>query len=192
MTEVLPLMSDGEADFRELYYLESYLLNRVRPRLLAQGYLSAADFFCIVIWKANRAKSKLARKLLDSGYEDLDSAVGEMTAGIASKKRAKDKLWYLITQWRFRLPMASAILAVLYPDDFTVYDRRVCGQLDRFYNLASITRFERLWQGYRTFQLAVEEATPDGLSLRDKDRYLWGKSFYEQLIGDIEKGFGVK
>jgi hypothetical protein len=37
--------------------------------------------------------------------------------------------------------------------------------------------------------MKVEEAAPDGLSLRDKDRYLWGQSFSKQLQNDIKKMF---
>ena len=40
--------------------------------------------------------------------------------------------------------------------------------------------------------LAMEEAAPKELSLRDKDLHLWCKSFYEQLIEDIEKCFGKR
>ena len=43
-----------------------------------------------------------------------------------------------MTKWAFRLPTASAILTVLYPDVFTVYDRRVCKVLGAFDQLANI------------------------------------------------------
>ena len=86
--------------------------------------------------------------------------------------------------------MDSAILAMLYPDDFTVYDVRVCDTLGGFHNLGNRVNFENLWQGYQAFTRAVKESTPKELtSLRDKDRYLWGKSFYEQLIRDIFEVF---
>lgn len=49
-------------DYRAFYHLESYLFNTVRIRFLENGFLDAFDFFCIVIWKANRSKSKIARK----------------------------------------------------------------------------------------------------------------------------------
>ena len=179
-------------DFRQYYDLEPYLLDRVRPRFVQQGYLSAADFFCIVIWKANRAKSKIAKKLLASGYEDLDGAVRALTNGLAQQPNAKERLRYLWQDWELRLPMASAILAILFPDEFTVYDERVCGALGAFRYLKNRVNFENLWHGYQEFKRAVEESTPPDLSLRDKDRYLWGKSFYEQLKRDIDRRFNVK
>ncbi len=39
------------------------------------------------------------------------------------------------------------------------------------------------------FRKAVEQSTPETLSLRDKDRYLWGKSFCNQLTTDVQQGF---
>jgi hypothetical protein len=56
-------------DERKYYYLEDYLFSEVRSRFHKQGYLSAEDFFCIVIWKANRAKSKVAARLLSMGKQ---------------------------------------------------------------------------------------------------------------------------
>jgi hypothetical protein len=37
---------------------------------------------------------------------------------------------------------------------------------------------------------AVRQRGPEGLSLRDKDRYLWGRSFADDLEYDLETAFG--
>lgn len=178
-------------DYLEIYNLEVYLFNTVRQRFKEQGYLSAFDFFCIVIWKANRAKSKVAKKLLKNGHSSLDEAVLDLTQGLSSLSSAEDRLRYLWDwgQWEFYLPMASAILTVLYPEDFTIYDVRVCEALGAYSELRNITKFEKLWPRYMAFRQAVEQSTPTDLSLRDKDRYLWGKSFSHQLTTDIQQGF---
>ncbi len=183
-------------DYRKYHYLEDYLLNEVCARFHRQGYLSAEDFFCIVIWKANRAKSKVAARLLSMGRRlatgreepDLSKIVEALTAGLAKQENPEKRLHYLWL-WGFRLPMASAILTVLYPEDFTIYDVRVCDVLDAFHNLANLTNFEGVWQGYMEFKRKVEEVAPQEFSLRDKDRWLWGQSFYEQLKKDIATGF---
>lgn len=179
-------------DFRQYYDLEAYLLDSVRPRFAQQGFLSAFDFFCIVIWKANRAKSKISKKLLERGYKDLDAAVHTLTTGLAQQTTTKDRLRYLWEQWGFRLPLASAVLSILYPDEFTVYDVRVCDILRRFHNLANLVNFDHVWRDYQAFQQAVEESAPPEFSLRDKDRFLWGKSFHKQLLLDIENAFNVQ
>lgn len=91
--------------------------------------------------------------------------------------------------WTLTLSMATAVLTVLYPEEFTAYDSRVCESLKAFQNLRNLKYSEKLWKGYQDFKREVRDATPDHLRLRDKDRYLWGKSWYEQLRKDIEHGF---
>ena len=48
----------------ELYHLEEYLFKTVNARFKNDKKINAYDFFCIIIWKANRAKSKIAKKLI--------------------------------------------------------------------------------------------------------------------------------
>lgn len=179
------------SDYVQFYHLESYLFGTVHQRFHSQGYLGAFDFFCIVIWKANRAKTQIARKLLGPTRDrTLDDVVIQLTRGIAAQDTPKNRLGFLMFgDVRFRLPMATAILTVLYPDEFTVYDYRVCEALDGFSNLSHITTIERLWDAYLEFKRAVEKCTPGGYSLRDKDRYLWGKSFCDQLESQVKDGF---
>lgn len=180
-----------DVDYRRYYDLETYLFETVGPTFTRQGFLSAFDFFCIVIWKANRAKSKVAKRLLARGNGDLEAAVRALTTGLAEQRTARDRLRYLWQRdaWDLALPMATAILTVLYPGEFTVYDVRVCDALGDFHTLRHTGNFDRLWRGYERFKAAVEQAAPPELSLRDKDRYLWGKSFHEQLVGDLRCAF---
>jgi hypothetical protein len=175
-------------DYGQFYELERYLFGIVRPRFLAHGRLSAFDFFCIVVWKANRARSRVARRLLAKGHRDLEAAVRELTTTIVAQP-TRARLRYLCEDWGLNLPMASAILTVLYPDEFTVYDSRVCDLLGGFHRLYYTASFDRLWGGYQAYKQRVIEATTECLSLRD--RYLWGKSFHDQLQSDIARGFGV-
>ena len=174
-------------DFRQYYHRESYLFDIVRPRFIQQGNLDAFDFFCIVIWKAERAKSKIARKLV-AVDQDLDTAAKIVTWKLSQQATNKERL-YILWNGGFELPMASAILTVLYPEDFTVYDQRVCGQLGKYHHLKGCRDFETLWAGYQKFKSEVQKMALTGLSLRDKDRYLWGKSFHDQVVDDIKLGF---
>jgi hypothetical protein len=50
-------------DYLKYYDLETYLFEDVRQRFHKQGKLDAFDLFSIIIWKANRARSKLAQRL---------------------------------------------------------------------------------------------------------------------------------
>jgi hypothetical protein len=85
--------------------------------------------------------------------------------------------------------MSSAILSTLYPNDFTIYDVRVCNTLTKYKGLNTVKNFDNLWLDYKNYIKSVKKYGPKNLSLRDKDRFLWGKSFYEQLIKDTKNNF---
>ena len=176
-------------DYRKYYHLERYLFDEVAVRYAGTQKLSAYDFFCIVIWKANRAKSKVAKRLLAKGFDDLEKAVSALTTSIAGAPDDRARLEILVNDWGFRLPMASAILTVLYPNSFTIYDIRVCDVLGNFRNTQYRTNFDSLWREYQEYVAAVGKAVSENFDLRDKDRWLWGKSFHEQLKEDIDAQF---
>lgn len=50
-----------QTEYLKYYDLENYILTDVRANFKANGHLNSFDFFCIIIWKANRAKSKIAK-----------------------------------------------------------------------------------------------------------------------------------
>src|SRR5688572_9209748 len=122
---MLRSFSVNSIDYRQYYYLEQYLFTEVTNRFERSNKLNSFDFFCIIIWKANRAKSKVAERLLSKGHDDLDAAISALTSAIANERDERDKIKILMLDWGFRLPMASAILTVLHPTMFTVYDVRV-------------------------------------------------------------------
>lgn len=175
-------------DYLQLYERDSYLFDTVHERFQRDGELGAFDFFCILIWKSNRAKAHHARRLLKT-EDSLEEAVRTLTRDLYQTESDRERFTQLIEKWGFRLATASAILTVCYPDRFSVYDARVCGELDDFHELAHRTGVTRLWKDYQAFIQRVRETAPDELSLRDKDRWLWGRSFAKQLKRDLEDGF---
>lgn len=180
-----------DTNFLRYYDLEGYLFKVVSIRYAQSKTLKAFDFFCIVIWKANRAKSKIAERLLahGKGQTNLEAAVDSLITAISKAKDQRARLSVLIEDWGFRLPMASAILTVLYPEDFTVYDIRVCETLGGFKDAQYKISFTALWESYSAYVIAVRSAVPECSNLRDKDRFLWGKSFASQLQTDIQSSF---
>lgn len=179
-------------DYLKLYNLERYLFDDVKTSFQTNKKLSAFDFFCIIIWKANRAKSKVALRLISHGgntTHDLNAIVEKLTTAIANALDDKARMRILIEEWEFRLPMASAILTVLYPDSFTVYDVRVCDELQSHHGVQNKTRFDDIWKGYQDYLDDVRKNEPTGSTLRDKDRTLWAKSFEKQLNDDISTMF---
>lgn len=174
------------------YNLEDYLFGEVSHGFIARGWIDAFDFFSIVIWKANRAKSVTAKRLLKlgatRGLTDLDGICRAITEDVHAAATDKARLFVLMDTWKFLLPMASAILTVLYPERFTVYDYRVCEELQQmnlgnFKDLASKTNVDVVWPDYEEFMTKVRETHQIG-SLRDKDRALMGRS----MAKDLEQG----
>lgn len=177
---------NDQLDYRKFYNLEAYLLDDVSKRFRNTGTLSAFDFYCILIWKANRAKNKQVDRLLrKSGSHSFEQTVLRLVDTLVQSQDPKDKLRVLIRDWGFRLPTASAILTILYPSEFTVYDVRVCDTLEKFHELKDRRFTDRLWNEYLKFKHEVEQQAPREFSLREKDRYLWGKSFFMQVSKEI-------
>ncbi|OGZ63246.1 MAG: hypothetical protein A3C58_01720 [Candidatus Staskawiczbacteria bacterium RIFCSPHIGHO2_02_FULL_34_10] len=162
-------------DYLKYYNLEKYLFKEVNNRFHKNHYLTAEDFFCIVIWKANRAKTKIKNRLLKID-SNLQKSVKDLTSSIYQEKDTEDRLEIMLSKkWGFSLPMATAILTVLYHKDISVYDVRVRAEL----KLKEIYTTE---QYFDYFLPAVQKfAKSHKLNLRNADRYLWGKSFYEDL-----------
>ena len=159
------------SNFEKYYSLEKYLFNDVKNSFHKKKYLTPEEFFCIVIWKANRAKSKVKEGLLSRTKGSLKDAVCKLTQEIYNASNDQDRLKLLWSCEGIGLPMASAILTVLYPETFTVYDARVAGQVG---NATTVDAY------FNEFIPAVKKKGI-GQTLRDKDKYLWGKSFYEDL-----------
>jgi hypothetical protein len=93
------------------YDLENYVLTDVRDSFDRNGHLTAFDFFCIVIWKANRAKTKIAQRLLNYN-SDIEQSVKDLTSKIFSATDDKQKLKVLITDYKFRANSTYKKLAV--------------------------------------------------------------------------------
>ena len=174
-------------DYLKINDLEKYLFEEVARTFRDSGRLDAFDFFCIVIWKANRAKSRIAALLLRK-FSDLERAVGNLTASLARERDRKERMRLLISDWGFNLPMASAILTVLCGNDYTVYDYRVCDQVGGFQDTQNTTEFKKMWSEYENYIAAVDRVG-QASDRRNKDRWLWGKSFSEQLEKNIASGF---
>jgi hypothetical protein len=178
-------------DYCRYYDLETFLFEDVSKRFHDHGSIGAFDFFSIIIWKANRAKSLTAKRLRKCAMpgETLDALCHRLTEEVFRAPSPEVRFMVLIlSPWRFALPMASAILTVLYPNVFTIYDYRVCAELGRFGNLTNLTDPDCLWTGYNDFIQAVREASSE-VSLRNKDRFLIGHSLATQLKRNIEAWF---
>ena len=172
-------------DFVRIANLEKYLFENVGKTFRDKGKLSPLDLFLILHWKSRRAKNKNRDKLkMKSG--SFGKATKQIAASLQKANSPEERLRVLMEKWGLRLPTASAILTVLYPEHFTIYDIRVRDQLglDRMRESYSAAHWNTMWDSYLQFKNMVIENTPSNLCLRDKDRYLWGKSLYEDAERD--------
>jgi hypothetical protein len=163
------------------YDAEWYILHDVRWAWHLRGWLDATEFFSIVNWKARRANTYVAKRLLKHGKtHDLKDAVRRLTSAVHCAQPL-ERLRILMEDWGLRLPMASAILTVYDADEYTVYDVRVTSQLGQYVGLADRPWSPQLAEAYQSFVRAVRQAVP-GISLRDADRVLFSRSAWSELV----------
>ena len=167
-------------DYLKYYDDERYLLEEVGPKFRVSGSLEATDFLMILVWKANRAVTHHIRRLRKLGNCSFAEATGRIAASLHSRSDRKERLQVLISDWEFALPTATAVLAMLYPHEFTVYDIVVCEQLRHAYK-PNLYAGDSWWDEYESYHNKVVASTPSEFCLRDKDRYLTGQSYYKWL-----------
>jgi hypothetical protein len=172
------------------YSPETLMFPAIAKSFADTGFLDPAALYVILDWKAPRARTRHRLRLAGMAGS-FNAAVKEIAADLQTAIGPEQQLGLLLTKWRFRLPTASAILTVLYPDIFTVYDIRVCDALHDFHQLGDRQWSPIVWGEYRRFIDAVRAAAPEGLSLRDCDRWLWGKDKQATLRSELgESGKG--
>jgi len=163
--------------YLKYYFLEDYLFNEVSKNFQSRGYLTPEEFFAIVIWKSNRAKTNVRR-----GIEKNRKTIRAITAEVFRAKTPEQKLTILISPG-IRIPMASAILTVCYPEDFTVADYRACSALKNFGEEIGGNPTTKISTYFEYLEKCKKLAREYNFSLRDFDRILWAKNFYEGING---------
>lgn len=174
-------------DYLQFYDLEKHLFLKVHRSFHADGCLNAFDLFLIVRWKSNRRKDRIVARLCECGDGDLDKGARCLTRQVHQASNHYERFDILMGPG-IGLAIATAILTVLYPSEFTVYDQRVCDTLGGFWNIGNRTTTARIWEGYKEYREAAQENSPDHLSLRNKDRWLWAKDWVEKLEREIDEG----
>lgn len=168
-------------DYKKFYDVETYLLTEVGPLFRQTGALDPKDFYLILVWKANRAKN-YAKKRLKAKAGTFAEAVRQIADGLRNATSRKQRIETLMQRWGFRFATATAILTILCPDEFTVFDTNVCDEIGFDYRPWADRGFsDALWQYYESYQQAVIAQTPGETALRDRDRFLFGRYVHKQL-----------
>jgi hypothetical protein len=178
-------------DYQKFTRLAEYLIDEVGPKFRRTGKIDPVDLFFIFMWKANRAKTLMRDKLKRNSKArgSFARATRHIAAALRNANDNRERLAILMQDWKLKLPMASAVLTVLYPDKFTIYDTLVCEKLRVTYRPGQrfSDRSDRCWCNYKRYKQLVRENTPPRLSLREKDRYLRGKSIREKAERDARR-----
>lgn len=176
-------------DYRKYYFDEDYLLGEVSNNFKTSGLIEPADFLTILIWKANRAKGYHLKRLA-ARAGTFEKAVRTISLALRDASGSKERLQALMSEsWGFYLATATAILTILYPDEFTVYDYRVAEELKFGQELATRDFSDELWNKYEQFCEKVKSFPPPELKLdlRGCDRYISGKSYRQDIENTIRK-----
>lgn len=167
------------------YSLENYLFDEVSNSFKTRGYLTAEEFFAIIIWKSNRSKTKL--KFLEEGTS-ISEKIKRLTEKIHNETNDLEKIKILQNKKIVRgigIPVASAILSVCYPNYFTITDYRAVASLQKLSKKKEIqktvpTNTPSSAKSYINYvKICQEIAQEKGLTLRELDKALWGMDFYE-------------
>ena len=169
----------------DLYHLEGYLFQQVSARFAKEQTLTPFDFFAVIIWKSNRVKTKVKK-----GLHDAEKTVQSLMHDLVVARRPEDKVEVLTQIDGIGIRVASAVLAVCYPSQFTVLDYRAWDTLSRSKVEGLPGSIPSTPAAYvRYCEACIDLADRQGISLRDLDRALWARSWeddLEHLIAGME------
>jgi hypothetical protein len=142
--------------------LENRLLKEVGPRVRTRGYFEWEELREVGIWKSPRAVGYLERNSVDD--------VSDITrVALAAPWRLRHR--FLLALRGVQRPMASALLTVWRPDEYTVLDVNAVGALHRLGVLTGSKVAEVNYPAY--VQICTQLANDMDVSLRCLDRALW-------------------
>lgn len=178
-------------DYLKYYWLETeYLEKEVRSFFERKKHLEPEHFFAIIIWKANRKKT-LIKDALIKQKKNIEDITGKIYEKIGDKRGQLD---LLLDIDHIGIPIASAILAICFPNEFTIADYRSCNSLAKPpFNVKNFSYSDFQSKGKKNRELYIEyvamckKFVPRyASSLRELDQTLWGMDFYDGKNGLTE------
>jgi hypothetical protein len=146
--------------------LERSIFSELSNKVKSRGELEPEDFFKICEWKSTRTKT-LVRTNPQEHIRDVTR--------LAFSSRESLRVPLLCILNGVRVPTASAILTVWQPNEYTVYDVRVCdAMLSLSHKLLTDQIVEDARKSYSKYRdVARKIAIELQVSLRDLDKTLW-------------------
>lgn len=154
--------------------MEDFLFENISKNFKENHYLTKEEFLAIVVWK----RKPSAKKIVDS-MNETSISVDALTKSIFNASTPEEKLKILLSVKQIGIAIASAILTVCYPNDFTVVDYRALNSLKKLDISCSKRPTEQIEDYLEYVNVCKKESGERGFLLRDFDRMLWAMDFYE-------------
>lgn len=172
----LPIRKTEFSELLMLYDLETYLFQDVHAKFERGKPIDDFDFYCIIYWKSNRNKTGIRNGL---GKLDPGKLFDEVRETEEAEK-PKDTVKVLTKVKGIGIAIASAILAVCYPDKYTVVDSYVFKKVKEWGYLPDASLND---EGYLKYnELCKEWSHKYRIPLRDVDRILWTKAWKKRVV----------
>lgn len=110
----------------DLYDTEKYLFRVIGPSVKERGYLSFDDFYEICMWKSTRQKQR---------YIENKNSIKKISERALAEKDEVRKIKIFRDELKgVGIPMASAILTVVFPEKYAIIDVRCLEILKERFN----------------------------------------------------------
>lgn len=171
-------------NYSKYYFLENYLFGEVGVNFIGKKSLTPFDLFAIAIWKANRNKGRIKKGIQD--HKASVREISEILASVDSKNEEskRNALKQLTTKDipGIKIPVASAFLSVLFPNDFTIVDGRIIDACKDYKIPCEPDPRRNVDSYFKYLNYCKNNFKSLGFkSLRDFDQALWGYSFCKEL-----------
>lgn len=165
------------------YWLEEYLFADVHKRFKQGERIGYFDFYSIIYWKRNASKKNIKK-----GLDKLRIKPWQLLRQVEAAGGPKQKLKVLRRVNGIGIAIASAIMAVCYPEHYTVVDSYVLTEYNESrketvegwvcLSLDSLT--DERYLEYNKWCKELSHAWD--CSLRDVDRILWTKVWKKGVV----------
>lgn len=108
--------------YLDLYNIEDYLFRIIGPRIRMRGFIEFDEFYQICMWKSARQKQN---------YIKNKNIINDISRKAFVEKDESSKIKQLLELKGVGIPMASAILTIVFPDKYAVIDVRCIQMLNK-------------------------------------------------------------
>lgn len=145
-----------------LYNQEEYLFNFIGPQIKKRGFVNFQEFYKICMWKSVRQKHN---------YLVNKKIVERVTREVFKENDERKKMDGLCQLKGVGIPMASAILTIVFPNKYAVIDVRCIEMLNKL-NLTIKKHITlNVWLEY--LKIIRNLAKDNGLTPREIDKILF-------------------